>query len=329
MFLVRKTPRLWHSSRVQRPTGRGATLTFMKPPPWLPRSGSRRAAEQGSVRAILLPIVCFALGLAVAALWSSRPGLPASSRQPAPELTETTKLLLAGLPQPIDIHFYCLLDPGAPPALAQFAQRADRLLSLYELQANGKLTVTRFDSQTNASPNAALAEGIRGFDLDKGQGCYLGLALSSSGRKEVLPQLSPGWEQALEADISRAIERLAESGATQRSWMPATPAQETLVSEIRQLIPNLDAISLDDGTRILRETSVKEFAAAAGELQARVQEAQARVVQARAGGSAADQDAAIKNLQVVQAEQAKKLKDIAADAQARIDALRRLKGTQK
>lgn len=302
----------------------------MKPPAWVTpaRFPSGRHAEQGNVRSILLPIVCFALGIALSALWSGRAARPVPSRQPAPELTETTTRLLTSLPQPVEIRFYSLLDPGAPGALAQFAQRVGRLLSVYQQEANGKLTVTRFDTPTNANPNAALADGIKGFDLDKGEGCYLGLVLSSGGKREVLPQLAPSWEQALEADISRAIERLAESGSPQKNWAPATPAQETLVAEIRERIPNVDSVPLEEGMRILREASVKEYAAAAGDLQARVQEAQARVVQARNSGSAADQDAALKDLQTVQAEQAKRLKDIAANAQARMDAFRRLKGGQ-
>ena len=58
-----------------------------------------------------------------------------------------------------------------------------------------------------------MAEGIKGFDLDKGRGCYLGLAVSSVGKKEVLPQLYPAWEAALEPDVSRAIERVSMKSA--------------------------------------------------------------------------------------------------------------------
>ena len=74
--------------------------------------------------------------------------------------------------------------------------------------------MTRFGSETNANPNAALADGIKGFNLEKGEGCYLGIALSSKGKKEVLPQLSPEWEPALESDVSRAILRLSQSSSS-------------------------------------------------------------------------------------------------------------------
>ena len=88
-------------------------------------------------------------------------------------------------------------------------------------------------------------------------------------------------------------------------------------------------MSLEEGIRILREDSIKEFSTAAGEMQSRVQEAQARLVQARNSGSPAEQDAAMKNRQTVQAEQARRLKEIAANSQARIDAFKQFKSGAK
>lgn len=303
----------------------------MKPPRLiLPASPWRsRLAEQGGVRSILLPLICFALGLAVSALWSQRASHPVPGGQTSPELSESTGKVLEHLTQPVEIRFYSLLDPSAPASLAAFAQRVDQLLSVYQQRANGKIVLTGLSTQTNTSPDAALADGIKGFDLDKGEGCFLGVALSCAGKKEVLSQLSPEWEPALEADVTRAIQRVNESAARGQVAVGATPIGADVVEQIRQRIPNLDSVPLNEAIRSLREDSIKEFTTAAAEMQTRVQEAQARLVQAKNGGSAAEQDVAMKGLQAAQAEQARRLKEIAANSQARIEAAKQLKSSGK
>ena len=303
----------------------------MKPSLQVQTQGLRRdpAREQGSVRSLLLPVTCFALGLAVGMLWTLRGSRPGQTRQPVPELSDSTRAVLGGLNQPVEIHFYSLLDSSAPPTLGPFAQHVSQLLLAYQQQANGKIAVTRIDTQTNANPNAALADGIQGFALDKGEGCYLGIAFSSAGKKEVLPRLSPEWEPALEADVSRAIQHLTQTAPSAKAIPSAAPGDAATLGEIRQRIANIDSVSLEEGIRILREDAIKEFSTAAGEMQARVQEAQVRLVQARNSGSPAEQDAAMKNLQTVQAEQARRLKEIAANSEARLEAFKQLKSGAK
>ena len=95
--------------------------------------------------------------------------------------------------------------------------------------------------------------------------------------------------------------------------------------EVKRALPNVAAVSVAEGTRILRETTLKEFAAAADEMEIRLKEAQQRATQAQSGGSAADQQATVKQLQQVQLEQAEKLKEITARLSARIAALQQLK----
>lgn len=285
---------------------------------------TRALAQQGTVRPVVLPLLCFVLGLAVSGIWLGRGARTTTNGQLVPELSPPTKALLEHLPGPVEIRFYSLLDVGAPPALGAFARRAGQLLEAYRQAAGDKIRLARFDNQTNANPNAALADGIRGFNLDQGDGCYLGVALSCNGKKEVLPQLSPDWEPALEADLSRALQHLTETLSREQNVTPS-PLETTTIAELRQRVPGLDSMPLEEGLRALREDSIKEFAAAVAELQARVQQAQARLVQAKNGGSASEQDAAMKELQNVQDEQARKLKEIAASAQLRLDTFKRLK----
>ena len=83
------------------------------------------------------------------------------------------------------------------------------------------------------------------FNLDKGEACYLGVALSLDGRKETLPHLSPEWEQALEPDLTRAIIRLLEARrpATIAAAAAVSQVNTAAVQEVKALIPDLAAVS--------------------------------------------------------------------------------------
>jgi hypothetical protein len=104
------------------------------------------------------------------------------------------------------------------------------------------------------------------------------------------------------------------------------PVDAATIDEVKQAIPNFASVSLEDGTQILREAALKQFAAAAKEMDLQVKQAQEQLGQAENGQSAAGQQAAMKHVQQTQAEQTKKLQQIAAHLQAQIAALRQLKG---
>jgi hypothetical protein len=226
------------------------------------------------------------------------------------------------LNKPVEIRFYSILDPNAPPNLREFSARVAQLLAAYQQAAAGKVVL---DALTNADPNAARLDGIKGFNLDKGEGCYLGVALNCAQKREVLAQLSPEWQPALEADISRAIERVAGTGVPAKPVANTAPENEATLQEIQREIPNLSTLSMEDAARIIRERSLSEFTATVNKMNELVQGAQADLVKAQKEGSAAEQEAAMKRLQAIQSEQAQKLKQVAADSQARMDALKKLK----
>ncbi|HXR47640.1 MAG TPA: hypothetical protein VN784_09390 [Candidatus Limnocylindrales bacterium] len=104
------------------------------------------------------------------------------------------------------------------------------------------------------------------------------------------------------------------------------PVDAATIEEVKQAIPNFASVSLADGTQILREATLKQFAAAAKEMDVQVKQAQEQLVQAQNGQSAAEQQAAMKHLQQTQAEQTEKLQQIAAQLQTQIAALKQLKG---
>ena len=293
----------------------------------------RRTGEEARVLGITLVLVFLLLGIAVSAMWLYRAahsgpanvsGEPTGSQPLA--LSESAKAVLARLDSPLEIRFYALLDPATvPDSLTVFAGRVGQLLSAYQQKAGGKIKVTSFTAQSNPDANAVVADGITVFNLDKGEACYLGVALVLNGRKETLSHLLPEWEKALEPDVTRAIIRLMD--AARPVTIPTTVSQinTAAIQEVRALIPDLAAVSVESGKQILRDAALKDFTAAAKEMQAQVKEAEQRLTQAQNGGTDVEQQAAMKHLQQVQTEQTDKLKQIAARSQAQIDALQQLK----
>jgi predicted transcriptional regulator len=290
----------------------------------------RSAGEQAGARTVVLLAVIFLLGIAISAVWfytsSKRGSATPNEGAPAIPLSDATRAVLGRLDSPVEIRFYALLDPTTvPDSVTAFAGRVDQLLSAYQQEAGGKVKVTSINSQSNPNANAALTDGIQAFNREKGDACYLGVALITKGHKETLPRLSPEWEQALEPDLTRAIVRLLDATGT-----AATPGVISLVNtaaiqEVKALIPDVAAVSVQAGKQILQDAALKDFTAAVKEMDTQVKEAEQRLAQAQKGGSEAEQQAAMRRLQQVRAEQTEKLKQIAAQSKAQIDIFQQLK----
>jgi hypothetical protein len=293
------------------------------------QAGIRRVtAMSGQARTVLLVLVCFLLGLGVGAFWYYRASLrpPAGAETSGSALSESTRLILHALQSPVEIRFYALLDPATTPeSLRAYAERVDRLLAEYEREAGGKLTVSRQTAPSDAAAAAAAADGLKAFNREKGEACFLGATVSGNGQKETLARLSPEWEAALESDLSRAIARV--NAAKPATHAPATAPEPpaAIVAEVKRAIPNLESVSLADATQTLRVAALKEYVAETEAMERAVKDAEARVEQARAGGSEAEQQAAVKQLQQVQTQHTEKLKQIAAHLQEQIAALEQLK----
>jgi thymidine phosphorylase len=58
------------------------------------------------------------------------------------------------------------------------------LLADYQRESNGKINVTRFSTRSDANAQAAATEGIKPFNRDKGDACYLGLAIAQGAQRE-------------------------------------------------------------------------------------------------------------------------------------------------
>jgi hypothetical protein len=274
----------------------------------------------------LLAAVFFLLGLAVSAWWFN--GLKRAPARPGPApLPENVRTALDRLESMVEVRFYSLLDPASvPEATRNFADYVHQVLSNIEQEGESKVRVVRIDTLSDSNANAASADGIQPFNLEKGQPCFLGLVVESGGKKEALPRLSPEWEQAVESDLVRAMERVAASKSP-----PTTPAMASsaldpaVVEETRRALPEASSLTFEEGRAVLRERALAEFKKAATELEAQVRAAQRRLSEAQEGKSAAEQEAAMRELQQAQAAQAEKLKEIASKAEAQVEALKQMK----
>ncbi len=291
----------------------------------------------GSVKLVFLVVIVFLAGAAVGMWWHQRKvrivtqeSLSQSeSESQATSLSDASKSLLGHLTTPVEVRFYIKQDlKQLPASLRSFAGRADQLVSEFERASAGKLRVSREDPMTvSAAKPAAKADGIQPIDTGDGDLCYLGLTVSCGGRKEVLPQLLPEWEAALESDFARAIARVVAGAKDAKPPVQVVPIDPAISNEVARAFPDLPVISLQEGTQILRDAALEQFKTAAAEMQSRVKEAEQKLSELVTAGSDADKEAARKNLQKVQSEQTEKLKEITQRLQTQITVLEQLKAS--
>ena len=294
----------------------------------------RKRKEDGNVRVWFLVLAVFLFGCGMTALWlyrgkesdsgTSQPGAKSNATR---TLSGSTLKVLARVASPVEIRFYSILDPATiPEPLKAFSARIDQLLTAYQQQANGKVKVSRYNQSSDANASSASADGIKPFNLDQGDACYLGIALASGGQKESLPKLDPDWEPALESDLTRAIARVIEALAKISNTPVAQKLDPVITEQVKRAIPNLESVSLEEGKRILREAALKEFMKAVKEMEVQIKDAEQRVQSAQ---SPAEQETAIKNLRELKTEQIERLKAFAAQSEAQVQTLQLLKQSSR
>jgi hypothetical protein len=287
-----------------------------------------QTSRSGGARVPILVLVFFLLGAGSAGVWFKYGKHGTGSLLAGQELSDNTLALLRQLNAPVEIRFYSVLPPGsAPDALQAFSSRVDYLLSEFQSANDAKIHVIRNSTTTGANADAASADGIRPFNLDKGDACFLGLAVVCGGQKESLPQLQPEWEPALEFDLARVIAHVTATPSSPAAVRASAPVSPEVTNAVTQLIPDLSGTTLEDGSHTLREAALKEFTAAGTEMEEKLKAAQQRLAEAQSGQSEAEQQAAMKSLQDVQLEQGEKYKQIAARLQAELALFQQMKAS--
>jgi hypothetical protein len=273
----------------------------------------------------MLVIVALAVGIALSVYFGFRPGKLARGVA----LSPATRKALQDLRQPVQATFYSILSTNSGPTLPLFSKRVRALLDAYRDASNGKFTVRSVDAPANSTSEDPAFEGLRGFDLQGGNPSFLGMVLKSGDRKEVLPLLSPDYESALEADITRALTRLEEAGPAPA---PASAAQASapgpdpaIVETVKAAVPNYASISFDEGARTLRQNMLEEIQKAGEEGQAKILEAQSNLARLQQSGTPAEQEEARKAVTQAERDRTARFQEIIAKSQAELQALQQLK----
>ena len=267
-----------------------------------PKMTSSPAPTQPSRgRPLVLAVWAFVLGIALATVWFHKQHHAVSE---SGGLSASTKNLLGQLQAPVTIRYYSLLPSGsADESLQAFAGRVTQLLAAVQTAGGGKVAVTTFDTPAETNSAAASADGLQAFNIDRGDACFLGMAIASGNNKESLARLQPEWEAALESDLARAILRVAGT-ATAAKLAPevAKPSPETIAT-INRLIPDVNAVSTEQAGQIFSAEYLKQCGEVGAEMEAQVNVAAQQVVQAQNSGSATDLEAAQKKLAQAQLAQ--------------------------
>lgn len=294
-------------------------------------------SNRASSRTVIMLVLAFVLGMTVSWSWYLRhqksTGTEAGGQaNDSVVLSDSTKAILQGLKSPVEIRLYSPAYPAElPDTLHGFAARIQRLLAEYDRVADGRIKLIHGDPLTDrAVKSAAGSLGVLPLSGTSGGIYYLGIAVMCGKRTEVMPQLAPEWETALEADLSRAILRVSVSEVSPalpvaQAMASPTPVDPAVSEELLKMFPDLESQSFDDAAKTLREAALEELKSAAIEMQAKVQASQMKLAEAREHKTESDQQAALKEFQSIQTEQTKRLNQITAQLQARITVLERLK----
>ena len=241
-------------------------------------------------------------------------------------LSDSTKNLLGQLAAPVTIRYYSILPMGSTDQMLQtFSARVTQLLQEVQAAGNGKIQLTTIDAPAETNAVAASADGIRAFNLEKGDACFLGLDIASGKNKETFDRLQPEWEPALEFDLARAILRVTAAAAPAKTApVIAKPNQETIAT-INRLIPDASTVSVEQADQIFHAEFLRQCGEVGSEMETEVKAAQDKVAQAQNSGSASDLETARKNLLQVQLAQGDKYKALAARLQLQLAAFQQLK----
>ncbi|HTY88023.1 MAG TPA: Gldg family protein [Candidatus Acidoferrum sp.] len=292
--------------------------------------GNPSASGASSRRVWLLSPVFVLSGIVLAGFWLKfglqTPGFLSPASRGA-VLSDRTREYLSHLSSPVEIRFYAVLPPdSAPDALRDFSGRVERLLSEFQSANEREIRLACHVSTATTNVDAAVAEGLQAFNLDKGNACFLGITVASGGRQETLGRLQPEWEPALEFDLARAITRVTAAPATAGARpAPTPPISPETTNAVLRLIPDIKNTSLEEGRQILRGAAMQEIIAAGAEADKQIELARQQLADAQNSGSETQQQAARQHLQDVQMDQTDKIRNIASRLQEELSVFEQMK----
>jgi ABC-type uncharacterized transport system involved in gliding motility auxiliary subunit len=128
-------------------------------------------------------------------------------------LSEGTKKILSRInpDEPVTLRFYATEDSRIMPQDAvNYVTPVRDLLMEIEKESGGKVRLEKIDPRPSTEDeDKAIADDITGYNgLDGINKFYLGLAIESVDRKEIIPLLNPQEEASLEYYIARGISKV-------------------------------------------------------------------------------------------------------------------------
>ena len=128
-------------------------------------------------------------------------------------LSDGTRKILTGLPEPMTLRFYYSRALGGRiPVYGAYADRVREMLREYAGIAGGKLKLEFYDPEPFSTvEDRAVAYGLQGVPIDQsGEQVYFGLAASNLLDDErTVPFFQPERERFLEFDLTRLIYELS------------------------------------------------------------------------------------------------------------------------
>ena len=171
-------------------------------------------------------IIVFALLVTLNIIISKVPGKVDLTEDKLHTLSDGTLEILEGLDAEVKVSFFVSKDKdNMPPELTIYAKRVDALLDEYARRSKDEfLQIERIDPQPETDEeDSAKLNNLRGIPGRLGEEAYLGISISCLDRKSSIPFVSPGNEQMLEYDISRAILEVTREEAPKVAVMSALP----------------------------------------------------------------------------------------------------------
>ncbi len=145
-------------------------------------------------------------------------------------LSDGTRSILGRLnpDKPVTIRFYVTTeDRVMPPILKTYSRTVQDLLLEIEKAADGRIVLEKLNPNPNTEDeDKAREDDIQGMQVNsEGDNIYLGMAITSAEKKEIIPFMNPTEETALEYNLARAIAKVTKTTKTIIGVMSAMPVQ--------------------------------------------------------------------------------------------------------
>lgn len=164
-----------------------------------------------SLLAIALGVVLFVAANLAASIWL-RPVKLDLTQGGLFSISEGTVRTLRAIPEPVTLRFYFSERIASRyPTIRAYGARVRDLLLEYVALSDGRLKLETIDPEPlSAAEDEAVAQGVRGAPIQKGERIYFGLVGNNTADgREVIPLFSEDREQFLEYDLTALVHRLS------------------------------------------------------------------------------------------------------------------------